>query len=98
MESLWVRAMTMALIANVFSSVAQLGRPVVDQTGLGGRYDFSIEWTMESNQPANADAATEPQGTTFLEAVKEQLGVKLEPAKAWLDIPVVDHVERPSEN
>ena len=92
------RNTTMALIANVLPSVAQLGRPVVDQTGLSGRYDFSIEWTMESNQPASADAAAEPQGTTFLEAAKEQLGVKLEPAKARLDVPVVDHVERPSEN
>ncbi len=53
---------------------------------------------MESNQPAGADAAPEAMGTTFLEAAKEQLGVKLEPTKVKMDVLVVDHVERPSEN
>jgi bla regulator protein BlaR1 len=70
----------------------------VDQTGLTGRYDFSVQWTMESSQPAGVDAAPEPVGTTFLEAVKDQLGVKLEPTKVRMDLLVVDHVERPSEN
>ncbi len=92
------RGATMAMIANSLPSIARLGRPVVDQTGLSGRYDFSVQWTMESNQPAGVDAAPEPMGTTFLEAVKEQLGVKLEPAKVKMDLLVVDHVERPSEN
>jgi bla regulator protein BlaR1 len=92
------RGSTMAMIANSLPSIARLGRPVVDQTGLTGRYDFSVQWTMESNQPASVDAAPEPQGTTFLEAVKDQLGVKLEPAKVTMNVLVVDHVERPSEN
>jgi bla regulator protein blaR1 len=92
------RGSTMAMIANSLPSLARLGRPVVDQTGLSGRYDFSVQWTMESNQPAVPDAAPEPQGTTFLEAVKDQLGMKLEPTKVRMDVLVVDHVERPSEN
>jgi bla regulator protein BlaR1 len=92
------RGATMAMIANSLPSIARLGRPVVDQTGLTGRYDFSVQWTMESNQPAGPDATPEPIGTTFLEAVKDQLGVKLEPVKVKMDVLVVDHVERPSEN
>lgn len=45
-----------------------------------------------------AAAQPDSQGTTFLEAVKEQLGLKLESTKAPLYVLVIDHVERPSEN
>ncbi len=59
-----------------------------------------MEWTPEPNRHANADADIQPdaQGTTFLEAVKEQLGLKLESTKAALDVLVIDHVEKPSDN
>jgi uncharacterized protein (TIGR03435 family) len=80
--------------------LGNLGRPVVDQTGLSGTFDFTLEWTPESNrpEPAVADAQPELQGTTFLEALKEQLGLQLKSTKATLDVPVIDHVEMPSEN
>ncbi|HEX9200228.1 MAG TPA: DUF3738 domain-containing protein, partial [Acidobacteriaceae bacterium] len=47
---------------------------------------------------AGAEGEAALPGTTFEQAVKDQLGLKLEPAKAPLEIPVVDHVEMPSEN
>jgi bla regulator protein blaR1 len=46
----------------------------------------------------DADAQVDLQGTTFVEAVQEQLGLKLNPAKAPLTVIVIDHVQRPSEN
>lgn len=94
------RNTTMGLIAASLTSFPDgLSRPVVDRTGLTGRYDFTIEWTPEQNGSAGAEASQpEPQGTTFLEAVTEQLGLKLEPTKAPIKVPVIDHVERPSEN
>jgi uncharacterized protein (TIGR03435 family) len=94
------RNTTMKLIADSLPSLGRLGRPVVDQTGLSGRFDFTLQWTRESNGPAQSgvDAPPDSQGTTFLEALKDQLGMKLKSTKAPVDVAVVDHVERPSEN
>jgi bla regulator protein blaR1 len=95
------RNTTMELIAASLTSLpGGVDRPVVDQTGLSGKYDFRIEWTPDSNGPASsgADAQPDSQGTTFLEALKEQLGLKLKSTRAPLDVLVVDHVETPSEN
>jgi bla regulator protein BlaR1 len=95
------RNTTMELIAASLASLpGGLDRPVVDRTGLTGRYDFAIEWTADASTPGTSapGAGLDPQGTTFLEAIKEQLGLKLEPIKAPLNVLVVDHVERPSEN
>jgi bla regulator protein BlaR1 len=94
------RNTTMALLAGALPGMGKLDRPVVDQTGLTGRFDFSIEWAQESNGPSppTADGPADLQGPTFLGALREQLGLKLESAKAPLQILAVDHVERPSEN
>jgi bla regulator protein blaR1 len=94
------RNTTTALMAASLPSLGRLGRPVVDQTGLTGRFDFTIDWTPESNGPApsGADTQTDSQGTTFLEALKEQLGLKLESTKGPMDTIVIDHIEPPSEN
>jgi uncharacterized protein (TIGR03435 family) len=94
------RNTTMKLIADSLPSLGGLGRPVVDQTGLSGRFDFTLQWTPESNGLAQsgANAPLDSPGTTFLEALKDQLGMKLKPAKAPQDVLVVDHVEKPSGN
>jgi bla regulator protein BlaR1 len=93
------RNTTVQLMAAFFSSIGHM-RPIVDRTGIGGNIDFSMEYTQDTPGAAAAapDAQADLPGTTFLEAVKNQLGLKLEPAKAPLEIPVIDHVERPSEN
>ena len=85
----------MAQVAASLTAAGRLARPVVDQTGLDGRFDFTLEWIRESNDPAPADLQ---EGTTFQEALQEQLGLKLKSTKATMDTLVIDHVERPSEN
>ena len=57
-----------------------LDRPVLDQTGLSGSFDFIIEWTPQINGPLPPGANFQPDetGPTFLEALKEQLGLKLD--------------------
>ena len=70
----------------------ELDRPVVDQTGLTGNYDFTLQFA-----PA-VGADPDSQAPSIFTAVQEQLGLKLEPAKAPLDVLVIDHVEQPSEN
>lgn len=79
---------------------AELGRPVVDQTGLDGRFDFSIEWGFvpPPSSPANATDQPEFLGQTVGRALKKQLGLNLERTVDALDFFVVDHVEMPSPN
>jgi uncharacterized protein (TIGR03435 family) len=94
------RNSTIPQIAAWISSLGRLDRPVVDQTGLSGPYDFTLEFTPQPKGPPPADQTVQPDvpGTTLLEALQEQLGVRLKPATAPLDTLVIDHVERPSEN
>jgi uncharacterized protein (TIGR03435 family) len=86
-----------------FASVLQraiLDRPVVDKTGLSGRYDFSLEWTPDESQfsgqlPRGAPDSDKPGLFT---AVQRQLGLRLEAVKGPLDTLVIDRLDRPSEN
>jgi len=87
----------MSQIAAYLSLQGALDRPMVDQTGLTGTYDFSIQWTKES-RASDADAAADSHVTTFEEALSEQLGMKLLRKTAPVRVPVIDHIERPSEN
>src|ERR1017187_10493644 len=93
------RNTTVELMAAFLSNVGHM-RPIVDRTGISGKIDFSMEFAPEKRgaPPPSTDAQADLPGTTFDQAVKEQLGLKLEPAKLPLEIPVVDHVELPSEN
>lgn len=70
-----------------------LDRPLVDQTGLTGKYDFSIRYTYDEAKSTDPNA---PPG--LFTAIQEQLGLKLAPAKAAVDVFVIDHVEQPSAN
>jgi uncharacterized protein (TIGR03435 family) len=87
------RNVTMELIA--ITLTGGVDRPVLDKTGLTGRFDFLMEFTAQ--RPLGAD--DQPgSGPTFLEAVKEQLGLKFEPTAGPVDVLVVDHIEEPSPN
>jgi uncharacterized protein (TIGR03435 family) len=94
------RDTTVELMDAFFENVGHLGRFVVDRTGIDGTIDFSMEYTPETKSApaAGVDGQTDLLGTSFAEAIREQLGLKLEPAKASVPVPVIDHVEQPSEN
>jgi len=93
------RATSMDLIGNFVGSQAgasgEIGRRVVDQTGLTGLWDFTLESAPPVETPAQDVASA---GPTMLEAVSDQLGIKLKAARAVVSVLVVDHVERPGEN
>jgi uncharacterized protein (TIGR03435 family) len=77
----------------------QLGRTVVDKTRLHGDFAFDLEWTPDTSQPIGPGTApAAASGPSIFTAVQEQLGLKLEPQKGSVEILVIDHVERPSEN
>ncbi len=94
------RNVTIAYMADMFSQIVDPGRPMIDATGLTGTFDFLLEFTPESrgNATTNANPAPESDGPTFQEAVLDQLGLKLESRKSSVDVVMLDHVERPSEN
>jgi uncharacterized protein (TIGR03435 family) len=77
-----------------------LDRPVLDQTGLTDRYDFTLTWMPDSSQfggTFDVSRVKHPTSDIFT-AIQEQLAMKLEPKKAPVDVMVVDHVEEPSPN
>ncbi|MFZ0743645.1 MAG: TIGR03435 family protein [Terracidiphilus sp.] len=100
---LTVRNATMGDFAQLMQS-AVLDRPVVDQTGLDGKYDFLLKWTPDESQfggmgikvPPPSDAADAPP--PLFTAIQEQIGLKLEAAKTPVEVLVLDHVEQPSAN
>jgi uncharacterized protein (TIGR03435 family) len=80
-----------------------LDRPVLDQTGLDGRWDFTLRWLWDESQfggqvpppPAGDPAASLPPLST---AMQEQLGLKLESQRTPVDVMVIDHGDQPSPN
>jgi uncharacterized protein (TIGR03435 family) len=77
-----------SLAANLSFAV---GKVIANKTGLEGGYDFTLDYA-----PDGADAS-DPRPSIFT-ALEEQLGLKLEPARGPVDVIVVDHIERPTEN
>jgi len=77
-------------------------RTVVDRTGLGGVFDFTLEFAPElgpGSQPGATASASDPSAPpSIFTALQEQLGLKLESQKGPVDVLVIDHVEQPSEN
>jgi uncharacterized protein (TIGR03435 family) len=102
-----VRNMSMKDFAFGMQS-AVTDRPVVDQTGLTARYDFTLKWTPDDSQfaqfrgavpPAQPAAGDNPNAPPSLyTAMQETLGLKFSATKAMDDVIVIDHVEKPSAN
>ena len=87
----------------------QLGRPVLDHTGLTGHYDIKLEWSPDPGQsggpfggapPPGVEAPPPPNsnGPSLFTAVQEQLGLRLESQKGPVEMIAIDRVEKPSEN
>lgn len=94
------RNVALGFIADTFSAGTNLGRPMIDQTGLTGTFDFTLEWTPERRNPEQPGAGSDPDlsGPSFEEALRAQLGIKLQSQKGSVSVLIVDHVERPSAN
>jgi bla regulator protein blaR1 len=108
-DGTWIgsRNTTMALLAqDIYAQASRLGeldKPVVDQTGLEGRFDFILELpagviSLFPKPPNPDDPSPDPKGRVFLNAVREQLGLKLVRSRGEIRTLIIDHVERPSDN
>jgi uncharacterized protein (TIGR03435 family) len=78
-----------------------LGRPVLDKTGLTGNFDFTLKFAIARPAPdetLNGGPVPDSDLPFLLEAIQQQLGLKLEPGKGPVEVIVIDHIERPSGN
>jgi uncharacterized protein (TIGR03435 family) len=81
-----------------------IDRPIVDKTGITGRFDVHLEFAPDQATPRLGDPNGPPAGAdadlgpSMFTAIQEQLGLKLEPAKGPGEFLVIDSVERPTEN
>lgn len=90
-------AASMTQLAYKLSRLLQ--RHVVDNTGLEGNYDFKLQWTPDLGSPApDGQTGEDSSGPSLFTAIREQLGLRLEATKGPVDVVVIDHVDRPSEN
>ena len=97
---------TMAELAQLLTT--RLRQPVIDQTGLTGRYAFTLSWTPGENErfvlprlPTGDDtqgAGPSVSGPSLFTALREQLGLRLDKRRVPIDVVVVDSAERPPQN
>ena len=90
-----VKSATIADFAGFLQRYYGMDRPVIDRTGLPGRYDFTLRWTPDDRRDTGGVTDEFPD---FFAAIQQQLGLKLETVTESIDVLVIDHVERPSEN
>ncbi|HTA46683.1 MAG TPA: TIGR03435 family protein [Bryobacteraceae bacterium] len=93
------KSASMKMLADLLSS--ELDRPVVNETGLDGIYDFKLEWTPEIDPAppaANDGPAAAGGGPSIFTALSEQLGLRLESKRAPARVYVIEKIEKPSEN
>jgi|SRR5215471_8724068 len=98
------RGVTMAVLAASLSRTynSDLGRNVIDKTGLPGTFDLHLKWAIRplaaQANPGAATPADDSSGPSLFNALQDQLGLRLEPAKGPVEVLVIDHVEKPSAN
>jgi uncharacterized protein (TIGR03435 family) len=89
---------TMKMLAGQLS--IQLGRPVTNETGLDGQYDFKLEWTRDlpAGPPSSDEPVSATSGPSIFTALTEQLGLRLESRKGPVPVYIIEKIEKPSEN
>jgi uncharacterized protein (TIGR03435 family) len=68
---------------------SSLDRVVIDGTGLTGKCDFDLEWSPDQSSPDKP---------SIFAAMREQLGLRIDSERALVEVLVVDHADRPTEN
>jgi uncharacterized protein (TIGR03435 family) len=92
------RNASMGELASVMQRAA-VDRPVLDETGLAGRFDFDLEWAPDETQfGGELKAPDQPVLPDLFAALQGQLGLRLEAARGPVSVLVIDRVLRPSDN
>jgi uncharacterized protein (TIGR03435 family) len=95
-------------LVNDLARDQEVGRTIIDKTGLKGKYDWTLTWTPDDNtlmlkgpggrQPGIDAPPPDISEPSLVTAIHEQLGLKLESQKGPVEVLVIDHIEKPSEN
>lgn len=97
----WHNYGSMALVVDILSWMSDIGRPVLDRTGLEGGYYLELQYAPQRlTAAASTDNAPPPGpvGPSIFTALERQLGLKLKPTKGPVESIVIEHIERPTEN
>jgi uncharacterized protein (TIGR03435 family) len=89
-----VQGFSMEGFANLLSGYNDVGRKVIDKTGLTGSYNFTLRWAPNDRQITASDAS----GPSLFTAIQEELGLKPQSSRTMLDTIVIDQAEKPTEN
>jgi uncharacterized protein (TIGR03435 family) len=100
------RGVPIGLLASTLGQMGNLDRAVLDRTGLSGNFDFTFEWSPQFHGPGTpqevlpvaANAHSGQAGPTFQQDLQEQLGLNLEPEEGPVEVLIIDHIEKPTEN
>jgi uncharacterized protein (TIGR03435 family) len=87
---------TMDRFAEILSR--QMDLPVVNHTGLEGVFNVKLQWTPEGSKPAKPLDGAVVEGPSIFTAIQEQLGLRMRAQKVLVEVLVIDHAEKPSEN
>ncbi len=97
--NLVLEAKAMSLDEFIKNSLARnLDRPVINRTGIGGLFDFHLEFAAEEPARPPADAMPQAAGPSIFTALQRQLGLRLQPSTGPAEFLVIDRVERPAAN
>jgi uncharacterized protein (TIGR03435 family) len=97
----WIRGENVSMEFFISSLSRRTDRPVLNRTNYTEAFTFSLQWADEGSSGRGAagdDAQPDMARPSLFTAVQEQMGLKLVPQKASVEVLVIDHVERPSEN
>ena len=95
------RGARLSFLAEQLTTTLGVGRPVFDRTGISGKFDFDLTlaaFQVRAFAASGAGPATGPSGESIFTVLEEQLGLRLEPERAPVNVLVIDHAERPGEN
>lgn len=92
------KGVTMPTLADLLGG--SLDQRVIDKTGITGGFDIKLQWTPMEREVdfPDGDSPGDASGPSLFTAIREQLGLKLEPAKGPVEVLVIDHIDRPSAN
>ncbi len=97
----WHNYGSMGLVADILSGFSEIGRPVLDRTGLEGGYYLDLQYApqrLTAAAPTDNAPPAGPVGPSLFAALEQQLGLKLKPTKGSVESIVIEHIERPTEN
>jgi uncharacterized protein (TIGR03435 family) len=90
------KALTMSHFAWVLSRTMNV--PVVDGTGLAGAFNLTLQWSPDADKPLKPGETGADTGPSIYTAIQQQLGLRLQARKTPIEVVVIDHAEKPTEN